>query len=120
MQRKEIGMKRIKKQIWLSEKENKELVRKAAIAGLSQSAVIRILITGYEPQEKPDERFYETMKQMYGIGHNINQIAAKASSLGFVDTPALKQELEKLAKFQLQIEQTYLLPVKSRMIWGRK
>ena len=46
-------MKRIKKQFWLSEKENADFMKKVELSGLSQSAVLRILIKGYEPREKP-------------------------------------------------------------------
>ena len=51
--------KRIKKQFWLSPKDAEELKRKAELAGLTETAVVRLLIRGYEPREKPDERFYK-------------------------------------------------------------
>ena len=79
-------MKRIKKQFWLSEKENADFMKKVELSGLSQSAVLRILIKGYEPREKPDDRFYDLMRQFYAMSNNLNQIAIKANSLGFVDT----------------------------------
>ena len=46
--------KRIKKQFWLSPKDAEELKRKAELAGLTETAVVRLLIRGYEPREKPD------------------------------------------------------------------
>ena len=49
--------KRIKKQFWLSSEENDELKQKASLAGISESAVVRLLIRGYEPREKTDESF---------------------------------------------------------------
>ncbi len=112
--------KRIKKQFWLSEAEAKELKHKADMCGLSETAVIRILIKGYEPREKSDSRFYEMMREMYAIGNNLNQISRKAHSLGFIDTPYLRQELERLAQFQLKVEQTYLLPEKSNLVWKER
>ncbi len=112
-------MGRIKKQFWLSEKENKELIRKAKLSGLTQTAVIRILLTGYEPRERPDDRFYKTMGQMSSISNNLNQIAVKANKLGFIDVPMLKEEIYKLNKFQLQVESTYLTPAKSDLVWER-
>ncbi len=54
--------KRIKKQFWLSPKDAEELKRKAKLAGVTETAVIRLLIRGYEPREKPDGRFYEAMR----------------------------------------------------------
>ena len=53
--------KRIKKQFWLSPQEVAELKRKAEIAGISETAVIRLLIRSYEPREKPDGNFYEAI-----------------------------------------------------------
>ena len=109
--------KRIKKQFWLSEKENQELIRKAKLSGLSQTSVIRLLLMNYEPREKPDQRFYETMQQLYAIGNNINQIVRKANSLGFVDVIALEEQLDKLNRFEAEIEAFYLRPVKSQLKW---
>ena len=109
--------KRIKKQFWLSEKENQELIRKAKLSGLSQTSVIRLLLMNYEPREKPDQRFYDTMQQLYAIGNNINQIVRKANSLGFVDVVALEEQLDKLSRFEAEIEAFYLRPVKSQLKW---
>ena len=54
--------RRIKKQFWLSPQDARELKRKAKLCGITETAVIRILLHGYEPKEKPDTRFYETMR----------------------------------------------------------
>ena len=109
--------KRIKKQFWLFPQEVAELKRKAEIAGISETAVIRLLIRGYEPREKPDGNFYEAMRKLSAIGNNINQLAAKANTLGFVDAPQLKKEAERWHKFQADVERTFLRPDKSDMKW---
>lgn len=109
--------KRIKKQFWLSPEDAKELKRKAEIAGLTETAVIRILIRGYEPREKPDGRFYDAMRNLSAIGNNINQLAAKANTLGFVDVPMLRREAERWHKFQADIEVTFLRPAESKLKW---
>lgn len=110
-------MKKIKKQFWLSEKENADFMEKVKLSGLSQSTVLRILIKGYEPREKPDDRFYDLMRQFYAIGNNLNQIAAKANSLGFADAKCLKEQIIKLNRFQNEIEKKYLRPEKSNLLW---
>ena len=51
------------------------------------------------------------------IGNNINQLAAKANTLGFIDAPMLKNEAAKWNKFQSEIERTYLRPNQSEMKW---
>lgn len=110
-------MKRIKKQFWLSPEENAELKRKAMLAGISESAVIRLLLLGYEPREKPDERFYEAMRNLSAIGNNINQLAVKAHTLGFVDVPMLKEEALRWHRFQADIEAVFLRPGESNLKW---
>lgn len=108
---------RIKKQFWLSPDENAELKRKAELAGLTETAIVRLLIRGYEPREKPDERFYEAMRNLSAIGNNINQLAAKAHTLGFIDTPMLKSEALRWHKFQADIEAVFLRPGESNLKW---
>lgn len=108
---------RIKKQFWLSSDENAELKRKAELAGISESAVIRLLICSYEPREKPDERFYEAMRNLSAIGNNINQLAVKAHTLGFVDALMLKEEALRWHRFQADIEAEFLRPAKSKLRW---
>ena len=103
--------KGIKKQFWLSEKDAADLKQKAQRCGITETAMIRMLLHSYEPREKPDERFYEAMREMYAIGNNLNQLTAKAHKLGFIDTPMLRELSRAFARFQLKIEQNFLLPV---------
>ena len=111
-------MKRtVKKQFWFSKAEAQDLQKKAKKACLTEAALIRLLLRGYEPREKPDERFYDTMRELSAIGNNINQLAAKANTLGFVDAPQLKKEAERWHKFQADVERTFLRPDKSDMKW---
>ena len=103
--------------VWLSKSENAELSRKATITGLPKSTVIRLLLNNYEPKEKPDTRFYEAMRQLSAIGNNINQLAAKANTLGFIDTPMLKTEALRWHRFQADIEAVFLRPGESNLKW---
>ena len=109
--------KRIKKQFWLLPQEVAELKRKAEIAGISETAVIRLLIRGYEPREKPDGNFYEAMRKLSAIGNNINQLAVKAHALGFIDAPMLKNEALRWHQFQADVEATFLRPQQSNLKW---
>ena len=104
---------RIKKQFWLSPQDARELKRKAKLCGITETAVIRILLHGYEPKEKPDARFYEAMRQLSAIGNNINQLALKANTLGFIDMPMLIAEALRLHMFQEVIEEVFLRPCDS-------
>ena len=91
--------KRIKKQFWLLPQEVAELKRKAELAGISETAVIRLLIRGYEPREKPDERFYTAMRNLSAIGNNM------------------KTEALRWHSFQADIEAEFLRSAKSNLKW---
>lgn len=107
----------IQKIVRFSRDEAQDLQKKAKKACLSEAGLIRLLLRGYEPREKPDERFYDVMRELSSIGNNINQLAVTANALGFVDAPQLKKEAERWHKFQADIERTYLRPDKSEMKW---
>lgn len=107
----------IEKHILLNRTEAQDLQKKAKKACLSEGALIRLLLKGYAPKEQPDERFYDVMRELSAIGNNINQLAAKANSLGFVDAVQLSKEAERWHKFQAGIEREFLRPEKSDLKW---
>lgn len=102
----------IKKQTWMNKSEALSLARKAKKAGLTEAALIRSLVSGYEPKEKPDDRFYDVMRQLSAIGNSMNQIARKANSLGFIDVPEYQHQAELLQQFQLEVRRHFILPNK--------
>lgn len=111
-------MKRtIKKQFWFSRDEAQDLQKKAKKTCLSEAALVRLLVRGYEPKERPDEKFYDVMRQLSAIGNNINQLSVKANALGFIDTQMLKAEAQRWHRFQANIEREFLRPEKSGLKW---
>ena len=107
----------IDKHIWFSRDEAQDLQKKAKKTCLTEAALVRLLVRGYEPKERPDERFYDVMRQLSSIGNNINQLAAQANSLSFVDAQKLQKEAERWHKFQADVERQFLRPEKSEMKW---
>ena len=98
-------MKRtIKKQFWFSRDEAQDLQKKAKKTCLSEAALVRLLLRGYEPKEKPTT--VSTMR-CSAIGNNIHQISVKANALGFIDTQKLNSELDRLHKFQADMERQF-------------
>lgn len=106
-----------KKQFWFSKPEAQDLQKKAKKTCLSEAALVRLLVRGYEPKERPDEKFYDVMRQLSAIGNNINQLSVKANALGFIDTQMLKSEAERWHKFQADVEREFLRPEKSGLKW---
>ena len=107
----------VKKQFWFSRDEAQDLQKKAKKTCLTEAALVRLLVRGYEPKERPDERFYDVMRQLSSIGNNINQLAAQANSLSFVDAQKLQKEGERWHKFEPDVERQFLRPEKSEMKW---
>ena len=111
-------MKRvIQKHILMNAKEAEELRAKAQMTCLSEAALIRLLIEGYSPREKPGEEFYKYMREMSLIGNNINQIAAKVNSLGLFDSIQFAGEMEKLHQLEADLEEHFLVPEDRRDEW---
>ena len=104
----------IKKQFWFSRDEAQDLQKKPC---LSEAALVRFLIRGYEPKEKPDNRFYDVMREFSAIGNNLHQISLKANALGFIDAQKLNVELDRLHKFQADVERQFLRPGESNLKW---
>ena len=107
----------VKKQFWFSRDEAQDLQKKAKRTCLTEAALVRLLIRGYEPKERPDERFYDVMRQLSAIGNNVNQLAAQAHTLGFVDVKKLEAESVRWHKFQADVERQFLRPDKNDMKW---
>ena len=49
-------------------------------------------------KEQPSIDFHTTIKSLEKIGDNINQIAAKANTRGFVDKVQYRKEIDKLER----------------------
>ena len=95
--------------IRFTEKEYDRLCRYAAKAGLPKTTYIRHMINGCEPVEKPDDRFYDSMRQLHGIGNNLNQITHKAHFLGTIDKQQLEQALEEFHRFYVEFFNRHML-----------
>ena len=104
----------IDKHFFFEKSEALSLARKAKKAGLSEAALVRYLVSGYEPREKPDDRFYDVMRELSAIGNSMNQIARKANSIGLLDAPYYKQQADLLQQFQLEVRRHFILPEKTK------
>lgn len=98
-----------KKQFWFNDEEKYLLAKKSKEAGMKECDYVRKVVLGYKIKEKPDERFYNAIKMMRTTANNLNQIAKKAHTFGFIDELAYKKEVEKLNNFILDIKTKYLL-----------
>ena len=72
-------------QLWLDRKEAEVLQKKVKRSGLSREAYLRHLISGVVPREAPSPDYFGMMRELHGIGNNLNQIAQKAHTLNVMD-----------------------------------
>lgn len=96
----------------LNDEEAEQLQILVERSGRSREAFLREMVKGYRLCEKPDPEFYQMMRELSAIGNRINQLAAKANALNFVDAPMLTEEAVKWRQFQMDIRKKYLLPKK--------
>ena len=102
----------IEKHIFFDKSETQTLQRKAKAVGMTEAALIRSLVSGYEPKALPDDSFHDFMRQIAALGNSMNQIARKANALGILDAPYYKQQAELVAKFELDVYERFMLPDK--------
>ena len=103
----------IEKHFFFDKSEAQSLEWKANKAGLTEAALVRFLVSGYEPREKPDDRFYATMNQLYAISDKMNQITRRANVLHMIDAPYYRQQAEQLQKFELDVYEHFILADKA-------
>ena len=101
--------------IRLTDSEKKKIIAKSRKAKMS--ATDFIIACADNAVIKTPEDLRPVISQLKRIGNNINQLAAKANTLGFVDAPQLKKEAERWHKFQADVERIFLRPDKSDMKW---
>ena len=101
----------------LTEEEADYLCSLAERSGHSRQALLQSMVMGYRLCEKPDPEFYKIMRELSAIGNRINQLAAKANALGFIDAPMLKAEALRWHRFQADIEAVFLRPGESNLKW---
>lgn len=77
---------------------------------LSREAYLRHLVNGLEPQDTPPPDYYAMMRELHGIGNNLNQIAAKAHTLNVLDVQRYDENCRKLDEAVKTITAAVILP----------
>lgn len=84
--------------LWLTEDEYDRLKRNSKKTGLSVQAYLRKLLAQIQPREAPPVEYFEVLKNLRQINHNMNQIAVVANAKGFIDTAAYWENMKALQK----------------------
>ena len=82
----------------LSDDEDKLLTMRSAKCGLSRQSYLLSLLKNTPIKEQPSADYLAILKALERIGDNMNQIAAKANTLGYIDKVLYQKEAENLEK----------------------
>ena len=80
----------------LNDAELKRLDEWSAAANMSRSNYIRQLIAGFQPVAFPPVEYRQVIDELQHIGINMNQLATKAHSLGFIDEPEYRRNATRV------------------------
>ena len=91
----------------LTPEEKETLTEKAKLARLSREEFCRRILNGATVKEAPSVDVRQLLRQMRHIGGNLNQLLARANTVGFIDTIQLNKDLAELRKAQEVIVEAY-------------
>ena len=94
----------------LDKKEAETLNKRVKKSGLSRESYIRYLINGLVPTDAPPPDYYSMMRELHGIGNNLNQIAQKAHVLKVLDVGRYDKAVKSLDSAVLNITNAVMLP----------
>ena len=92
---------------YLNDEEYQKLCENAATFGRDKSKYLRLVIQWIAPIEPPSVEVKEFTRELRRLGVSMNQIAAKAHSLGFVDELEYKRTADEVMKVLGAIQQEY-------------
>lgn len=92
----------------LNDEEYNLLNCKVRGSGLSREAFLRALIKNKELRAIPPMDFFDVLRELSRIDNNMNQIAAKAHSLKYIDEVMYRENCSALEKTISKIMQQVL------------
>lgn len=105
-------------QVRLDNKEYQGFMKAVRKSGLSQEVYLRHLINGVVPQDAPPPDYYHFMRELHGVGNNLNQIAQKAHVLGVIDERRYDEEVKKFDRLVRDITKAVILPRPMEQSYG--
>ena len=99
----------------MTAEEAADLERKAEMASMSQSRLLRLLIAGYHPPEAPPPIFYEDMSAVLATADRMVEVARKAHDAEC--KRLLRKEADELRDMRMEILRKYLSGERKDMKW---
>ena len=93
---------------YLNDSEYEHFCRMAEATKRSNSDLVRRLLQTSVFVEFPPVEYREIIDQLEHIGINLNQLAYKANSLGFIDVPEYRKNANEVWRMVARLAQIYL------------
>ena len=110
----------VKKNFYLTYEEDKELKNKCFRVGLTESELIRCLIKGFVPKEKPGKEFYDEIKNLRQIGNNLNQLTKYANTTGVLKEYEVVKTKDLIEQFIMDLKEHFLKRETATIIFNEK
>ena len=76
---------------YLSDAEYEDFKSVIARTGISGQTLIRMLIEGCRPKERPPKEYHQMMTELQRVGESLEQVARAAYATGFIDMVSYKE-----------------------------
>lgn len=109
-------MKRTKRREFvMTEREADNLRKKAQMACMSESHLIRLLISGYHPPAAPDGRFYDDLNKLTDVAEKLELKAELTKDSKYSN--ALTEIAEEIFTLCSEIRRRYLRGERDHIQW---
>ena len=95
--------------VYLSKEENQILENLCSRLRVNKSVLIRALILGKRLVEAPPVDYKHFIIELRRVGTNLNQLTAKANSIGYIDADECKNVLNEVRKLESDIAKYFKL-----------
>ena len=89
--------------VYLNEDENQILENLCKRLRVNRSVLIRALILGKRLVEAPPVDYKQFIIELRRVGTNLNQLTAKANSIGYIDSNECKNVLTEIRNLETNI-----------------
>ena len=93
--------------VYLNEDENQILENLCKRLRVNRSVLIRALILGKRLVEAPPVDYKQFIIELRRVGTNLNQLTAKANSIGFIDSDECRTVLNEVRSLEADISKYF-------------
>ena len=89
--------------VYLNEEENEVLNKFCKVMKTDRSKIIRAMILGTRLVEAPPVDYKQFIIELRRVGTNLNQLTAKANSIGYINSDECRAVLNEVRKLEADI-----------------